>query len=58
VLNLGAFEQFFEERRPFFLEGAGIFSFRNSCNDIDTGCRGPVLLAAHRPVAAARRRLR
>jgi hypothetical protein len=40
VLNLGAFEQFFEERRPFFLEGAGIFSFRNSCNDIDTGCRG------------------
>jgi hypothetical protein len=40
VLNLGAFEQFFEERRPFFLEGAGIFSFRNSCGDIDTGCRG------------------
>jgi hypothetical protein len=40
VLNLGAFEQFFEERRPFFLEGAGIFTFRNSCNDIDTGCRG------------------
>lgn len=27
VLNLSAFEQFFEERRPFFLEGAGIFSF-------------------------------
>jgi hypothetical protein len=40
VLNLGAFEQFFEERRPFFLEGAGIFTFRNSCGDIDTGCRG------------------
>ena len=40
VLNLSAFEQFFEERRPFFLEGAGIFTFRNSCNDIDTGCRG------------------
>jgi hypothetical protein len=30
VLNLGAFEQFFEERRPFFLEGAGIFSFANN----------------------------
>jgi hypothetical protein len=40
VLNLSAFEQFFDERRPFFLEGAGIFSFRTSCNDIDTGCRG------------------
>lgn len=26
VLNLGAFEQFFEERRPFFLEGAGTFN--------------------------------
>jgi len=40
VLNLSAFEQFFEERRPFFLEGAGIFNFRTSCGDIDTGCRG------------------
>ena len=30
VLNLSAFEQFFEERRPFFLEGAGIFSFANN----------------------------
>ncbi len=29
VLNLSAFEQFFEERRPFFLEGAGIFNFAN-----------------------------
>jgi hypothetical protein len=34
-LNLSAFEQFFSERRPFFLEGAGIFSFRASCNDVD-----------------------
>ncbi len=40
VLNLGAFEQFFEERRPFFLEGTGIFTFRTYCDDIDTGCRG------------------
>lgn len=30
VLNLGAFEQFFEERRPFFLEGAGIFNFASN----------------------------
>lgn len=30
VLNLGAFEQFFEERRPFFLEGAGMFQFASN----------------------------
>ncbi len=30
VLNLGAFEQFFEERRPFFLEGAGNFQVANN----------------------------
>ncbi len=40
VLNLSAFEQFFEERRSFFLEGAGIFQFRTACNDIDQGCTG------------------
>jgi hypothetical protein len=40
VLNLSAFEQFFEERRPFFLEGSGIFSFKTACGDIDTGCTG------------------
>ena len=40
TLNLTAFEQFFEERRPFFLEGAGIFDFRTACDDIDTGCTG------------------
>ncbi|MGQ0649139.1 MAG: DUF5916 domain-containing protein [Gemmatimonadaceae bacterium] len=39
VLNLGAFEQFFEERRPFFLEGSGIFSFAIDCNDGQ--CTGP-----------------
>ncbi|MEP6507395.1 MAG: DUF5916 domain-containing protein [Gemmatimonadales bacterium] len=27
VLNLSAFESFFEERRPFFVEGNGIFQF-------------------------------
>ena len=40
VLNLSAFETFFEERRPFFLEGTGIFSFRVNCGDIDSGCTG------------------
>jgi len=40
VLNLSAFEQFYDERRPFFLEGSGIFDFRTSCGDIDSGCTG------------------
>ena len=33
VVNLTAFEQRFQERRPFFLEGMGIFRFDLSCND-------------------------
>ncbi|HEU4641776.1 MAG TPA: DUF5916 domain-containing protein [Gemmatimonadaceae bacterium] len=33
VLNLGAFETFFDERRPFFIEGTGIFRFDVNCND-------------------------
>ncbi|MDQ3997863.1 MAG: carbohydrate binding family 9 domain-containing protein, partial [Gemmatimonadota bacterium] len=31
-LNLTAFEPFFQERRPFFVEGAQIFDFGVSCN--------------------------
>jgi hypothetical protein len=31
VLNLGAFETFFEERRPFFVEGKGLFTFSVNC---------------------------
>ena len=31
VVNLGAFETFFEERRPFFIEGSG--TYRWDCND-------------------------
>jgi hypothetical protein len=31
VLNLSAFEVFFNERRPFFVEGANIFSFPINC---------------------------
>lgn len=30
VINLGAFETFFEERRPFFVEDAQVFEFRLS----------------------------
>jgi len=33
VVNLGAFETFFAERRPFFVEGSGNFSFNIDCND-------------------------
>jgi hypothetical protein len=29
VVNLSAFENFFSERRPFFVSGAGVFSFGN-----------------------------
>ncbi|MEO8635526.1 MAG: DUF5916 domain-containing protein [Gemmatimonadales bacterium] len=30
-LNLGAFESFFDERRPFFVEGKGLFTFNVNC---------------------------
>lgn len=33
VVNLSAFETFFSERRPFFVEGSGIFKFDVDCND-------------------------
>jgi hypothetical protein len=39
-LNLSAFEVFFSERRPFFVEGAGLFQMRINCfivNDCQTG---------------------
>ena len=31
VLNLSAFETFFQERRPFFIEGNGLLSFNVNC---------------------------
>lgn len=33
VVNLSGFETFFAERRPFFLEGSGMFTFDLDCND-------------------------
>jgi hypothetical protein len=33
VVNLDAFETFFPERRPFFIEGSGTFRFDVDCND-------------------------
>jgi hypothetical protein len=35
VLNLTAFETFFQERRPFFVQGAGIFRFDVNCNQVN-----------------------
>ena len=32
-MNLSAFETFFSERRPFFVEGSGIFQLDIDCND-------------------------
>jgi len=40
VLNLTAFESFFKEQRPFFVQGAGIFRYDVNCtavNDCNTG---------------------
>jgi hypothetical protein len=31
VLNLGAFETFYSERRPFFVQGKGLFTFPVNC---------------------------
>jgi Domain of unknown function (DUF5916) len=33
VVNLSAFETFFAERRPFFVEGSGNYRFDINCND-------------------------
>jgi Domain of unknown function (DUF5916)/Carbohydrate family 9 binding domain-like len=33
AVNLDAFELFFAERRPFFVEGSGVFNFNMDCND-------------------------
>jgi hypothetical protein len=38
VVNLSAFETYFNERRPFFVEGSGVFKFDIDCNDGQ--CRG------------------
>ena len=40
VVNLSAFETYFQEKRPFFVEGAGLFAFGNfncfSCSNINS----------------------
>ena len=46
VLNLTAFETFFQERRPFFVQGAGIFRFDVNCNQVN--CNGEGLYYSRR----------
>jgi hypothetical protein len=64
VLNLSAFETFFQERRPFFIEGAGLLSFNVNCTAVnDCGSenlfysrrigRAPQLSAAYADASSA-----
>jgi hypothetical protein len=46
VLNLSAFEPFFSERRPFFLEGTGVYRFGVNCNVVN--CSGEGLFYSRR----------
>jgi hypothetical protein len=46
VLNLGAFETFFQERRPFFVEGTGIFRLDLDCSAVN--CNGEGLFYSRR----------
>lgn len=40
VLNLGAFETFFSEQRPFFVEGNGLYKFAINCNVVNCSSEG------------------
>jgi hypothetical protein len=40
VVNLTSFETFFQERRPFFVEGTGIFNFSVNCNIVNCSSEG------------------
>ncbi len=46
VLNLTAFETFFQEKRPFFIEGANLLSFDVNCNVVN--CSGEGLFYSRR----------
>ncbi|MGE5143131.1 MAG: DUF5916 domain-containing protein, partial [Acidobacteriota bacterium] len=46
VLNLSAFETFFQEKRPFFIEGAGLLSFEVNCSAVN--CQGEGLFYSRR----------
>ena len=40
VVNLTAFETFFQERRPFFIEGTGFYNFSTNCSIVNCGGEG------------------
>lgn len=46
VLNLTAYESFFDERRPFFVAGRGLFRFDVNCNAVN--CSGESLYYSRR----------
>ncbi len=46
VLNLTAFETFFQERRPFFVAGTGVFRFAVNCSQVN--CNGERLFYSRR----------
>src|SRR2546429_3297394 len=46
VLNLTAFETFFQERRPFFVAGTGVFRFDVNCSQVN--CNGERLFYSGR----------
>jgi hypothetical protein len=40
VINLGAFETFFNEQRPFFVEGQGRYTFNVNCSIVNCSSEG------------------
>ncbi len=46
VLNLTAYETFFDERRPFFVAGRGLFQFNVNCSSVN--CSGEGLYYSRR----------
>ena len=46
VLNLTAYESFFDERRPFFVAGQGLFRFSVNCSQVN--CNGENLYYSRR----------
>nr|MDQ2667834.1 carbohydrate binding family 9 domain-containing protein [Gemmatimonadota bacterium] len=40
VVNLTAFETFFQEKRPFFIEGTGFYNFSTNCSIVNCGGEG------------------
>ncbi|HMF86972.1 MAG TPA: DUF5916 domain-containing protein [Gemmatimonadaceae bacterium] len=46
VLNLSAYESFFDERRPFFVAGRGLFQFNVNCSQVN--CSGEGLYYSRR----------